>query len=151
MKPKRTDPVDEKLTIGPDGFGKVKLGMSVAEAYRTGQLDGPAPKKLDDCELGVPLFRGGTIRAAVTLSPRIGVGTIVAYSNVFTPEGIALGSTLDEVVAAYPGWDSLEIGDPDDHRQAVKVAGRKDTYYDIEVVDGEVVALRLYLIETCYA
>jgi hypothetical protein len=78
---------------------------------------------------------------------------IYAYSGVTTPEGIGLGSTVDELKAAYPSWGTGpdDEGDgPDEGRGYVELPGGKATYR-IVVNDGKVAELSLDSIDQdCY-
>jgi len=80
-------------TLGPQGYGSLKLGMSYADALSTGQLEGKpqagwAVKDHPDAE--------------VCLTKAGGLMAIFGDATMATPERIHLGSTLAEVKAAYP-------------------------------------------------
>lgn len=91
-------PPSTSKVIGPTGWGRLRLGMSEADAIATGEFD------LSEGVSGSPCHRywlaghGGP----VDISPTYGVARIPAKSGVRTPEGIGAGSTDDEVLAAYP-------------------------------------------------
>ena len=93
QRPASTDP-----TIGPDGWGRVMLGMSEAAAVATDEFD------MSEGVSGSPCrrywLRGGN--APVDISPTYGVARISAKSGVTTPEGIGVGSTDADVMSAYP-------------------------------------------------
>ncbi|MEV4236892.1 MULTISPECIES: hypothetical protein [unclassified Nocardia] len=89
--------------LGPLGFGKLRLGMSRSEAEATSEI-----AAFDDTN-DPPGCGRYTARAG--WQGFTNKGEIVAIMPgklpVRTPEGIAVGSTVDEVRAAYP---TLEIG-----------------------------------------
>nr|WP_243870014.1 hypothetical protein [Amycolatopsis granulosa] len=94
QRPASTDP-----TIGPSGWGRLVLGMSEAQAVATDEFD------MSEGVSGSPCHRywlrnGGS--SPVDISPSYGVARISAKPGVTTPEGIGVGSTDDEVMAAYP-------------------------------------------------
>ncbi|SEH01149.1 hypothetical protein SAMN05444920_11979 [Nonomuraea solani] len=84
-------------TLGPYGYGGVKLGMTTAQAKATGKL--------------VREFGGYCSRyhykadkkASLFLSKKRGVAVIFAPPGARTPKGIAVGATLSQVKKAYPG------------------------------------------------
>ncbi|WP_431928144.1 hypothetical protein [Amycolatopsis tucumanensis] len=93
QRPASTDP-----TIGPTGWGRLVLGMSEADAVATDEFD------MSEGYSGSPChrywLRGGG--SPVDISPTYGVARISAKPGVTTPEGIGVGSTDAEVMAAYP-------------------------------------------------
>ncbi|WP_229874901.1 hypothetical protein [Amycolatopsis deserti] len=93
QRPGSTDP-----TIGPRGWGRLALGMSEADAVASDEFD------MTEGYSGSPCHRywlkgGGS---PVDISPTYGVARISAKPGVTTPEGIGVGSTDAEVMAAYP-------------------------------------------------
>lgn len=109
-EPAATSPVAVSTTaapaptvLGPLGFGKLQLGMNRAEAEATGEIAAFADTN-DPPGCGRYTARAGwqgftNTGEIVAIMP----GRLVAR----TPEGIGVGSTVDEVRAAYP---TLEIG-----------------------------------------
>ena len=88
--------------LGPDGFGQVKLGMTLNQAMATGQLTRNPIGDGEDCRIAVET---GTVPAhggGVWVSGKYGVVKIEAYPGVSTPQGITLGSSLDDLKRAYP-------------------------------------------------
>ncbi|MEV4130015.1 hypothetical protein [Nocardia sp. NPDC049707] len=89
--------------LGPLGFGKLRLGMSRSEAEATGEI-----ATFDDTD-DPPGCGRYTARAG--WQGFTNKGEIVAIMPgrlpIRTPEGITVGSTVDEVRATYP---ALEIG-----------------------------------------
>ncbi|WP_406638467.1 hypothetical protein [Amycolatopsis sp. WGS_07] len=102
-----TGPVSEKAAalakqyrLGPHGFGKIKLGMSAAEATATGQIRVNDLASLSGCTIGTET--GKSPDGAVSISASLGVVKIASYTGVRTPEGIALGASVDDLRKAYP-------------------------------------------------
>ncbi|MEV0293357.1 hypothetical protein [Nocardia sp. NPDC050710] len=104
--------------FGPLGYGKLRLGMSVADAQATGEI-----AKLEDMGGDPPGCGRYTTHAG--WSGFYNQGEIVAIMHgklpARTPEGITVGSTLDQVRAAYPtlklghNWSSAEVPDQPAH------------------------------------
>jgi hypothetical protein len=90
--------------LGPTGFGKVKIGMSVDEAAATGEL-----KKVDRVEEGCGYSALKTANVKITHSTDRGVVYIPASGRTATPEGIRVGSTLAEVEEAYSDFNVRAI------------------------------------------
>lgn len=88
--------------LGPGGYGPLRLGQDGREAEATGLVTlegGPG----ETCASMTVL--GGDRRHTVGvgyISPAHGVVAIFARNGTATPEGIHLGSTKAEVMAAYP-------------------------------------------------
>lgn len=94
----------QQYRLGPDGYGKIKLGMTMTDAQETGQFVLSKGRGMDDCEVG---FQTGTgigpsHGGLVSISGAYGVAKIATYTGVHTPEGIGLGATIDEVKTVYP-------------------------------------------------
>lgn len=93
----------QKMTIGPFGYGSLKLGMSAAQAKATGKIVRKtinAPTKCSTWDL--KKHRYGGDRAGLFISRKQGVATISAPGNVKTPQGIGRGSTPAQLTTAYP-------------------------------------------------
>jgi hypothetical protein len=122
-KPATDKPATGK-TLGSTGYGKLKLGMSVAQAKATGQLG--ALKRSDVCD-GYDLAGYPTAANSVGLyfSKQYGLVYIGAQSTMSTPEGIKLGTTINHVQSIFPkaenGINGLHI----------PVPGKKSAYYTI--------------------
>lgn len=104
-------PASGNDVLGPFGWGPVLLGQDAAAAGATGVFTDMPPAE-DTCVewsavLASPL-------ESVIVSPRIGVAAIIARSDavVRTPEGVRIGSTADEVHAAYPAFDVADVETP---------------------------------------
>jgi hypothetical protein len=136
------------LVLGPNGLGPLRLGVSLGEANATGLVDHiDAPSQ--GCSTG--LLKGEHTRpeeAALFVSAHLGVAAIYAYGDIATPEGIKLGSTYDQVHAAYPAWQGIE------GRQGhglVAVPTNSNAKYRIDISGGHVVELDIQLTDQdCY-
>ena len=136
------------LVLGPNGLGPLLLGMSLGEAKATGLVDHiDAPSQ--GCSNG--LLTGEHTRqeeAALFVSARLGVAAIYAYGDIATPEGIKLGSTYDQVHAAYPGWRGIE---GKQGHGLVAVPSNSNAKYRIDISGGHVVELDIQLTDQdCY-
>ncbi|WP_285489764.1 hypothetical protein [Amycolatopsis taiwanensis] len=93
----------QEFRLGPDGFGKIRLRMTMDEVQTTGQFVLAKGQGYPGCrvgnEVGATPGKGGV----VWVSDVYGVVKISSYFGVRTPEGIGLGSSVDDVRAAYPG------------------------------------------------
>ncbi|MCP2165707.1 hypothetical protein [Goodfellowiella coeruleoviolacea] len=114
--------------LGPDGLGALRLGMAEDQASATGliRVQGEATSQCSNAVLvGQPTDQR-TAENFVAISAKLGVAIIsVTDPAVRTPEGIGLGSTLDQVKAAYPGSASA-FDDPsfaDQRRTNIPVPG----------------------------
>lgn len=158
--PSPTNASTPPTTLGADGYGALKLGMTKAEAGATGLATGitgtegscgdtsdgtlagtPTPEATPGANTENPYVRGTLFFSGDTGK----LVVISAYGPVATPEGIKVGSTLAELKAAYPTWS----GEPDDAgkdsdsgRGYVELPGGKASYR-IVVESGKVVELSL--------
>lgn len=99
-----TDPV-----LGPTALGKLRIGMTVSEARATGLIVG---YRDGGTACGSSTLRGAPTGAGMVVhSPRRGVVAISAYGSTRTPEGIGIGSALDEVKRAYADLSPSEADD----------------------------------------
>ncbi|WP_285749634.1 hypothetical protein [Lentzea sp. NBRC 105346] len=117
----QTKVVDPRPVLDDTGLGKLKLGMSYDEAMNTGLL-GPN-KSPDDKVCSLHDISGGQ-GAWVYISKRIGVSTITISAAMRTAKGISIGSTVDQLTAAYPDAEKVEAW----NTWFVKVAQPKASY-----------------------
>jgi hypothetical protein len=92
--------------IGPDGYGKLKLGMSVEQAATQGvMLVGPQGENV--CKTYTFSGSGVPSGGSAVVSPNAGVAEISPSATVTTPEGVGAGSLKSDVYSAYP--DATEV------------------------------------------
>ncbi|SDI51048.1 hypothetical protein SAMN05192558_108325 [Actinokineospora alba] len=110
-------------TLGPDGFGALKLGMSRANALATGLIT-DAPAAPSGCAgHKYKAYKVAENSFPVGISSTKGVSSLFAVGDMRTPEGIHLGSTKEQVSAAYPAIEQVVNG------HVVKVPGNVNAYY----------------------
>ncbi len=116
------------VVLGPHGFGKLKLGMTVAQAKSTGLLG--QKKFADSCD-GYDLAAHPTPANSVGLyfSKKHGLVAIFAQDKMVTPQGIKLGTTINHVKSIFP---KAENGT---HGLQIPVPGNKSAYYSIVPTD----------------
>ncbi len=122
-----------KPTLGPYGYGAVKLGMTVKQARATGDVVQKAPGG-GGCS-GWDLKKHATPKnsVGVYISPRVGVAAIYAAKGMKTPQGITIGSTTKQLKAAYPRIKKDFHG-----FYVITVPGNKKAYYNFTVTRGKV-------------
>ncbi|NKQ53426.1 hypothetical protein HFP15_11095 [Amycolatopsis sp. K13G38] len=100
--PQATGPV-----LGPSGYGKLQLGMTFENAKATGMLTGTdtAPQGCADYKLA----EGSAALNDVRISSTYGIVGFDA-TGARTPEKIKIGSTTDQLEAAYPNASSSGSG-----------------------------------------
>ncbi|WP_253776981.1 hypothetical protein [Goodfellowiella coeruleoviolacea] len=143
--------------LGPNGYGNLQLGMNPMAALATGQLT--------DYKVGWPECSFAKLKdqpaapdsiaqnfVAVALDQGVS-GISVSDPAVRTPEGIGLGSTVDQVKAAYPdSADQLQEGLDNLGRGYVTVPGSsRPAVYRIHATNNTVDQLALQLTnQNCY-
>lgn len=145
------DPASSSLTtsdtLGPDGYGPIKLGMTLTEALATGQITEFDSRRQTSPCASSPLPSDDPFSShnppQVYISPTAGVVQILADPETTrTPEGISARSTVSEFKTAYPGYEEGE------YAITAPVPGRPDYSYRIRVSnepDPQVLGLELYI------
>lgn len=143
--PTTTAAAADPSTLGPQGFGAVKLGASAADLTGAGlkvedsaQGDKACPK-VASIELPDGNF------ANVVISTKNGVSVIEATGPMHTPEGVKIGSTLDEVKKAYPQLKNLLGNENNGGANAAAVPGNPEASYQMFITNAKVTSLRLML------
>lgn len=96
----------QDLTIGPDGYRDVRLNMTISDAVATGQV---APTEGGSgCESFEMFDENGAHLGFVWAGDNGVIVTISPVGQVYTPEGITIGSTLDDIAATYPDVETAE-------------------------------------------
>ncbi|MQY04573.1 hypothetical protein [Actinomadura macrotermitis] len=87
--------------LGPDGYGALKLGMSLDQAKATGLIT--VKKAAGGCT-AFDLKAAPPAKGAVGgyVSAKLGVSSIFSTEEMRTPQGIGNGSTLAELKQAFP-------------------------------------------------
>ena len=144
------DPTGALLT--PDGWGPLRIGMSLAEVVAAAGPDanpaavgGPVPSECDE-------FRPGDAPAGVLVMVERGVLTRISVSrnrDISTPAGIRVGDPASTVLAAYGSRARVEphkyVDAPARYitvwREGSPEADRRGIRYEVGP-DGDVVHLR---------
>jgi hypothetical protein len=99
-------PVD--LVLGPDGIGRLRLGMSEQEALDTGESGvRPGWQRQHDSKCFSQTTAG---RVNVMFSSHHGLAVLSGPERTRTPEGIRVGATVADVAAAYPTIMHPDLG-----------------------------------------
>ncbi|MFC0115835.1 hypothetical protein [Kibdelosporangium aridum] len=122
-------PIAPAATLGPNGFGNMRLGMTEEELLATGQVQGTQKPPTTGCTSYTTKTAGGT----VWVSPDSGVVAFVFRSGVATPERVGIGSTLEAVKATYPDFSG----------NSAKVPGNASAKYQFSITGGKVSGLNL--------
>ncbi|GGS70012.1 hypothetical protein GCM10010156_30990 [Planobispora rosea] len=125
-----------KSTLGPFGYGGVKLGMSAKQARATGKItrtDSSGP-----CSAWA--LKAHPTGQGLLISRRVGVAVIFAPRGVATPQGIKLGSTAKQLKKAYPRLKESASGYP-----YASVPGNPKAHYIFLLRNGKIYQLGLAL------
>jgi hypothetical protein len=98
---------DGDVVLGPDGVGKLELGMSEQEATATGQVRVGSDWKSKGKATCFIESVGGV---SYDFSRHHGLAVITVPDHVRTPEGIRPGANLTEVALTYPTLSHPELG-----------------------------------------
>ncbi|MEV0719430.1 hypothetical protein [Asanoa sp. NPDC050611] len=131
--------------LGHEGYGALKIGMSVRQAEATGLVT-----TFDDSGCRGAHLRDAGSKAAggVLWSPRYGIVSIAAWKGVETPEGVGVGTSAAELQRIYPNW---EIVDTNGDFVRGWVTLTKDTRYRITTDGGKVNSVTLqHTHQDCY-
>ncbi|SNY03744.1 hypothetical protein [Paractinoplanes atraurantiacus] len=149
--PKTSSPPPPKVSrvigpagvLGPTGFGKLQIGMTVKEAEATGLV------WAGEGEAGCGswyLKADGAGESTVGWSSR-GVVSIPAYGDIATPEGIKIGSSLAAADEAYSDLSGQAAEKGSTWGEGLAYAGKADKYgnvhYRFTFVNGAVASLVL--------
>ncbi|MFD0884247.1 hypothetical protein ACFQ08_06745 [Streptosporangium algeriense] len=122
-----------KPTLGPHGYGAVKLGMTVKQAKSTGKVVKKSPGN-DGCSgWDLKQFPTPEDTVGVHISSKVGLAAVFAAKGMRTPAGIKIGSTAKQVKAAYPRIKKNFHG-----FYSITVPGDKEAYYTFRVTRGKV-------------
>ncbi|RZS30546.1 hypothetical protein EV193_11667 [Herbihabitans rhizosphaerae] len=123
-------------TIGSDGIGKAKLGMTKAAALATGAVK-VGTRQVAPYELaGYPSDQS----YPVCISEKLGVALITVPDDMRTREGIRKEATQQQVEAAYPKLEKKH-----NDYFAAPVPGNPKAIYLIEISGGTVAQIMIAL------
>lgn len=122
-----------KPTLGPYGYGAVKLGLTVKQAKATGAVVKKMPGGSGCSGWDLKSFPTPKDSVGIYISPKVGLAAIFAAKGMKTPEGIKIGSTAKQVKAAYPRVKKDAHG-----FYVTTVPGNKKAYYSFGVTRGKV-------------
>ena len=118
-------PAPDTLDLAPGRVGPVKAGMSKTQALATGYFVADLPAPVEGCPV-IPLAWKDEYVNTYDVQT-LGNGEIssigVRGRGVTTAEGVGVGSTYDEVKAAYPDDSLLDAGYD---QSGVRVFDRQD-------------------------
>ncbi|GAA3996535.1 hypothetical protein GCM10022247_15620 [Allokutzneria multivorans] len=98
-------PAADDTTFGPDGLGRLKLGMTEAAAVATGLIKANSKPESDGGCRGYN-YAGETVRHgyySLLFSAKHGLVRLEATPGAKTPEGIGIGSKLGDLNRVYTG------------------------------------------------
>ncbi|MDL4815242.1 hypothetical protein [Actinomadura opuntiae] len=144
--PRRTAVQPRAATLGPLGYGPLRLGMKAAQLRGSGLLVGKVRGPAGGCT-GYALRTQRTPKgsAGAYYSARLGIATIVAVGGMRTPQGIGVGSPLPQVKQAYPKLATGANG------SSAAVPGNPNAVYSLRFKGGRVASLALDLVgQNCH-
>lgn len=125
---------DDALVLGPRGVGPLRLGMTEQEVVDTGAARAPLGSRHDGWPEGCRVLEyqpdhlgrvpDDTVNGA--LSADQGLERLSATRRMVTPEGIRLGSPIDEVREAYDRPEARP-------GTAITVAASRDAVYRLQL------------------
>lgn len=102
----------DQLTVVPGAVGPVKAGMSKKDALATGYFVADVPAPADGCPVRPLSWKDEYVNTYDVKT--LGNGEISSIGifgdGVLTDHGVGVGSTYDEVSAAYPDETLVEAG-----------------------------------------
>lgn len=122
-----------KTTLGPYGYGAVKLGMTAKQAKATGGVVQKMPGGGGCSGWDLKKFPTPKDSVGIYVSPNVGLAAIFAAKDMKTPQGIRIGSTAKQLKAAYP-----HIKKNAHDYYVITVPGNKKAYYSFAVTQGKV-------------
>ncbi|MFI9846006.1 hypothetical protein ACIHFD_53900 [Nonomuraea sp. NPDC051941] len=122
-----------KPVVGPNGFGGLKLGMSLKQAKAAGitkKIDGGT----DGCSgWDLKKYPTGKDNVGLYISPKLGVAAFFAPKAAKTPEGVAAGTAKSQLKKVYPHLKQDTHG-----FWVTTVPGNTKAYYSFTVLHGKV-------------
>ncbi|MBG0832451.1 hypothetical protein HS041_32615 [Planomonospora sp. ID67723] len=126
-------------TLGPFGYGGVKLGMSAKKAKATRKI--VRKSSASPCTgWDLKAHPTGRDNVGLYISKKLGVAMIFAPKGVKTPQGIKIGSTAGQMIKAYPELKQSASG-----YATVTVPGNPKASYSFLLSHGEIYEIALAL------
>lgn len=119
--------------LGPEGYKSLYIGQSGDEAEATGLLVDKRPGPCDRYYLH-PDEGEQNVGSGVFIDPELGVVLIGGTTKSHTPEGIGMGSSLEEIRAAYPDLTPVP---PTDYVYEADVPGFEEHQYRFAVDESD--------------
>lgn len=105
-------PQVDGLTLAPGAVGPVKVGMTKAEAAATGLFDTDVPAGASGCDAEPLAWKApyADVLDVQTLTSGEVASIGVHEAGPTTADGLGVGSTLADVLAAHPGSKAVPAG-----------------------------------------